>query len=215
MKTIIDLIFPPRESELRVREYTKNDVLALLCPTVLNDTSTERSASKPLMALLPYKHETVQACVIEAKFHNNAQATALLAHVLHEYLFDFITETKEFFQEKIIFVSIPLSRSRKRERGYNQAEQIATHALVGLEEYIALDPGLLVRTRDTVPQTTLDGGARRQNIIGAFATTRPCNPAHTYIVFDDVVTTGATLHAAAETLTKAGAKHIITLALAH
>ncbi|MDB5245041.1 MAG: putative phosphoribosyltransferase [Parcubacteria group bacterium] len=208
MKLILDAVFPPRESEVRVRTCSADTLITLLSPAVVP------GESHGAVGLLPYGNVMVQACVLEAKFHGNVRATQLLAHVLHEYLFEFITETKEFSQEKIIFVPIPLSRSRKRERGYNQTEQIARHAIIGLEEYISLESDLLARTRETLPQTTLGGDARRLNIKGAFVASRPCNPTHTYIVFDDVITTGATLATALEALTNAGAQHIAALALA-
>ena len=50
---------------------------------------------------------------------------------------------------------------------------------------------------------------------GAFGVAHPADPAYTYIVIDDVLTTGATLQAAIDALQNAGADHIIPLALAH
>ncbi|MEO6536065.1 MAG: hypothetical protein ABIT47_00075 [Candidatus Paceibacterota bacterium] len=208
MKLLIDVLFPPRESELAVRRYKEDTLLRLLSPRTVPCPDTEA------IGLLPYGNEAVQACVIEAKFHDNARATQLLGHILHKYLFEFITETQEFPQEKIIFIPIPLSRTRVRSRGYNQTERIAIEAMKGLEPYIGMETDLLTRTRDTLPQTTLGGNDRRTNIKGAFATSRPCNPSHTYIVFDDVITTGATLGAAIEGLKTNGAKHVTALALA-
>ncbi len=50
---------------------------------------------------------------------------------------------------------------------------------------------------------------------GAFGAARPLNSAFTYIILDDVLTTGATMRAAIDTLVIAGANKIIPLALAH
>ncbi len=212
MKILVDAIFPPRESELRVRACSKDKLGALLSPM------SKAGEGLEAIGLLPYAHEDVQACIIEAKFHAHARATQLLGHVLHEYLLKRIIENEELPEEKIILVPIPLSRARYRSRGYNQTERIAKCALVGLETYVRLESSFLVRTRDTIPQTTLGGDARRKNIIGAFAVSdlhQSCNPSHTYIVFDDVSTTGATIDAAIRTLTKAGARYVSAVALAH
>jgi ComF family protein len=209
MKLLIDVLFPPRESEVRVRKYSEDTMLALLIPTVVPGECPDA------IGLLRYTNEHAQTCVLETKFHGNARATQLLGRVLHEYLRELLIETQEFSQKKIILVPIPLSRARLRSRGYNQTEEIARHAIKGLEDYVVLETDLLIRTRDTLPQTTLGGDARRLNIKGAFATSRPCDPAHTYIVFDDVITTGATLAAAAEALANAGARYVSALALAY
>jgi predicted amidophosphoribosyltransferase len=50
---------------------------------------------------------------------------------------------------------------------------------------------------------------------GAFGAAHPLDPALTYIVVDDVITTGATLQAAIDALTTAGATNVIPIALAH
>ncbi|CAN5756979.1 hypothetical protein BH11PAT2_BH11PAT2_02390 [soil metagenome] len=225
MKLLLDAIFPPRESELVVRACTTDDLVALLSPTVIRVPGSEISE---VTSLLPYQHPLVQACVLEAKFHGNARATALLGHALCEYLTDFIIKSLEFPQENIIFVPIPLSRARLRSRGYNQTERIAREAFNSardeFEGRVCLEPNLLRRTRDTQPQTSLGGAARRQNMIEAFILSpsvqtdqsyQAFNPAHTYILFDDVVTTGATLSSAVQTLKNAGAHRVFALALAH
>lgn len=65
-----------------------------------------------------------------------------------------------------------------------------------------------MRQRHTQPQSTLDAATRRENLVDAFVVpgTEPL-PAHIALV-DDVMTTGATLHAAAEALLDAGAARV-------
>jgi predicted amidophosphoribosyltransferase len=72
----------------------------------------------------------------------------------------------------------------------------------------------LVRARETMPQTGLPGDARRSNMCSAFSAAHALDPSCTYIVVDDVVTTGATLVAALEAMRKGGATDVAAVALA-
>lgn len=112
---------------------------------------------------------------------------------------------------------VPLSRQRLLERGYNQAEPIARGLAETLD--VPLATGLLVRTRATRSQATLAFEDRRANVDGAFTLAPGTSPEAVsglrVLLVDDVLTTGATLLAAAAPLRSAGARvGIATLALA-
>ena len=72
---------------------------------------------------------------------------------------------------------------------------------------------LLSRTRDTPPQSSLPAPGRRANVEGAFAAS-PRARGRVLVLVDDVVTTGATLFAAADALRAAGAAEVRALVLA-
>jgi len=127
--------------------------------------------------------------------------------------------------EPTALVPIPLAPKRLRARGYNQSEVLA-HALAR-KWRIPVLPDLLVRTRETPTQTALTPGTRLANVAGAFAAgnlgarltpgRRPgVSRDTTYILVDDVFTTGATLAEAARALEHAGATtiHAVTFARA-
>jgi ComF family protein len=109
-----------------------------------------------------------------------------------------------------VLVPIPLAPKRLRERGYNQSEALA-RALSRLWRLPVVD--VLVRSRETATQTALTPATRLANVAGAF---RPGTPGRrpgvsrdsTYILVDDVFTTGATLAEAARALEQAGARTI-------
>jgi ComF family protein len=108
--------------------------------------------------------------------------------------------------EGSVIVPVPLSRLRLRERGFNQALEIArplAHALA-----LPLDATSLVRSRETMPQSRLPWRARQDNVRHAFACNRDFSGL-SVIVVDDVMTTGATLDAVARTLKDHGATRVV------
>ena len=103
-------------------------------------------------------------------------------------------------------VPVPLHRARLRQRGYNQALELARPLGRRLDLPVRAD--LLRRARDTRAQSRLDADARAANLRDAFEVpARRAVPAHVALV-DDVMTTGATLHAAADALMDAGADRV-------
>lgn len=112
-------------------------------------------------------------------------------------------------------VPVPLHSARLRERGYNQALELAKP--LAREFGIALIPDLLQRTRTTAAQSNLDAVSRRKNLRGAFEAgtnlLAPKTPRH-IVVLDDVMTTGTTLRECARTLKRAGVARVDVWALA-
>lgn len=104
-----------------------------------------------------------------------------------------------------VIVPMPLSRQRRRQRGFNQAELLA--AAIGRALGLKRDGKCLARTRHAPPQRSLSRAARLRNLRGAFAVRRPL-PGARLALLDDVATTGATARAAAEALLAAGAEEV-------
>lgn len=111
-----------------------------------------------------------------------------------------------------VLIPIPLHAKRLRERGYNQALELVRPLAQTLGVPLRVDA--LVRMRATPPQTGLDAAARKRNLRGAFAVEPGVSlPAHVAL-FDDVMTTGATLREAARTLLRAGVARVDAWSLA-
>lgn len=102
---------------------------------------------------------------------------------------------------------VPLSRERLGERGFNQAALIA--AAVARRLAIPLRRDELLRVRDTAPQASLDHDERWRNVRGAFDVAPDARLSGQRVaLIDDVMTTGATLDAAARALKQAGAARV-------
>ncbi|HEU5012117.1 MAG TPA: ComF family protein [Roseiflexaceae bacterium] len=109
-------------------------------------------------------------------------------------------------------VPVPLHAARQAERGFNQAQALAEEVARTLN--LPLMPAGLVRQRATEQQARLDARSRHANVRDAFAWERAGSPPERLILVDDVITTGATVAACAETLRRAGAREVYALALA-
>lgn len=133
-----------------------------------------------------------------AKFHGDLAGLRLLGTLMAAALAD--------AERPAALVPLPLHRARLRRRGYDQALELARVLARDLD--LPLRDDLLRRVRHTAPQSRLDAAARRRNLRGAFAVRDGVGvPAHVALV-DDVMTTGATVHAAATMLRRAGVARV-------
>jgi ComF family protein len=108
-------------------------------------------------------------------------------------------------------VPVPLHRRRRRIRGFNQAELLAR--LVGRIRTMEVTDRHLVRRRATKQQARLtDDEQRRANLADAFSWRGP-EPTYPVVIVDDIVTSGATVRAAAGAIRRAGGQVLGVLAL--
>jgi competence protein ComFC len=145
--------------------------------------------------------------VQELKFHGRRNLTGLLAPLMAAAFYE--SWGREDFD---LIVPVPLHPRRKRERGYNQSELLAR----SLARQIAI-PFLraLVRVRATLPQVGLTDTERRENVRKAFRCAYPQKiPGKRILLIDDVMTTGATVASAAQTLLESSALRVSVLTIA-
>ena len=214
---LVRLLLPPRcllcgESGRDGRDLCRDCAAALpwnghACPRcAIPLPQAETLCGECLRRLPPLTHAHA-ACVYgfpfdrlvpRFKFHHDLAAGRLMAELLCESLAD--------APRPDAIVPVPLHVSRLRKRGYDQALELARP--VARQLGIPLLADALQRVRATAPQSELDAETRQRNLRRAFAV-RPgaALPAHVVLI-DDVMTTGATLHAAARALRRAGVARV-------
>ncbi len=115
-------------------------------------------------------------------------------------------------EEAALVLPMPLSGARLRQRGFNQSLELARQLAPA-----KVQAGCLLRLRDTPAQSGLPRAARLRNVRGAFGVA-PGQAGkvegRNVLLVDDVMTSGASLHAAAQALREAGAARVTALVLA-
>ncbi|MCI8582740.1 MAG: ComF family protein [Dorea sp.] len=148
----------------------------------------------------------VQRAIYQFKYHNRRIYSRFFGK---ELLSRYGQAVKKWDITTII--PIPLSRKRRRIRGFNQAELLARELGRGLG--IPVDAKNLVRVRDTRPQKKMDAKERSLNLKRAFAWRGKGRIFGNILLIDDIYTTGSTIDAAARVLKENGAGKIYFLTI--
>lgn len=122
-----------------------------------------------------------------------------------------ITQNNHSIKPQILVVPIPISKKRRRQRGFNQAEIIAQKFSAAFNYKLSTK---LTKIKNTPAQFKLSAHKRLSNLNNVFCWQGENLTGQTIILIDDVITTGATICEAGKTLKQAGAKRIIALAIA-
>lgn len=109
-------------------------------------------------------------------------------------------------------IPVPIHASRKRKRGYNQAQCLAK--VIGAVTGIPVRDDIIVRCKKTAPQKELSEQQRQNNLKKAFKILENDVKLDTIVIIDDIYTTGSTINAMTSMLRAAGVKEIYYAALA-
>ena len=151
--------------------------------------------------------------VADFKFHGQPELAQPLADRLAQAVRDALQTAGAVGPE--LLVPVPLSAARLRERGYNQAWELARRLGPGLG--VRAEPAVLLRPVDTAHQALLPRAERERNLRGAFMVDPARRGAVTgrrIALVDDVMTTGATLREATLELQRSGAAEVQAWAFA-
>lgn len=137
------------------------------------------------------------------------------ANVLGRMLAEVVAGLSGQFQSGLV-VPVPLHSSKMRQRGFNQAEEIARAGLKILNcGGMRLSANVLRRQRATESQTGLTPHQRRENVRGAFVVTgREPLAGRDVLLVDDVYTTGTTAAECTRVVLRAGARRVFVATVA-
>lgn len=141
----------------------------------------------------------VDRLIQHLKYHGRLELSRVLGGYLAEHMLPLDDPLPD------VVMPVPLHTARLRERGYNQSLEIAR--FVSRRLRVPLDWQGARRIRPTAPQTELPRDQRRKNMRGAFTASQAFAGQRIAIV-DDVMTSGHTVNALAESLLQSGAKEV-------
>lgn len=149
-------------------------------------------------AIAPYRFEgPLRTLLHDFKYHDGLYLSTFFAHAMLE-------STPADIHQTQCLLPIPMHPKRLRQRGFNQAVELAK--LLGRALKLPYDVSHCQKIINTVPQAELNGKQRRQNLKGAFCV-QPSAYKHITLI-DDLLTTGSTANELAYCLKKQGVAHV-------
>lgn len=219
---ILDLISPRACNVCGRRLNEGEQVMCASCNRHLPRTHYENDAYDNEMAQLFWARIPIERAAAFFFYHAQSEVSRMIYALKYgnhpeigEELGRMVAEefqSKGFFKNIDFIVPIPLSGRRKRERGYNQSEEIAK----GISEISRLPilKNVVRRVRFQDSQTHKNRLARAENVDDAFELTDSSEIVNKHVLLvDDIVTTGATICACGKVLQRDGKVYISVLSL--
>lgn len=190
--------------------WLKNECSSCALPI---DSSIEHSSKLPcgnclknpppynkIISLFIYQ-SPIDSFITALKFQGTLRYASMIGKLMATHL-------EQYYQHQpkpACIIPVPLHQNRLKERGFNQAQEIALPIAKKLN--IPLEIYSCIRHRATEPQTLIDTPVRRKNLRNAFSIIKTINATYVAII-DDVVTTGSTVTELCLALKKAGVQKI-------
>jgi predicted amidophosphoribosyltransferase len=190
---------------------------SLLCPTCLAIIPTTETHPAPwITTFFSYRDPIIHALIHALKYEHARAAAEVLVDRAFPQLLSILPLNHS---ERIVLVPIPASHQSIRQRGFDQAlllaRAITSHVPTPAHCTITIEP-LLIRHRGSHSQVDMGTRAKRKdnarNLFPSIPT--PIDRERTYVLIDDVMTTGSTLEAAQHRLKEAGAMRVHAIAFA-
>jgi len=172
---------------------------------ICRDCANKKIYFEKNFSVFVYK-DLIQDLIIRFKFRNHPAIGKGLAKIISENI------NQNWFLKKNIIIPVPIHKTRKRKRGFNQAEIIAKY--LAKKFNLEIKSNGLKRIKNTKPQWMLDHDERENNLNNAFWADKNLIKNKNIILIDDIFTTGSTINKCAEVLKLSGASCVYSLTVA-
>jgi ComF family protein len=208
---LIDLLFPKKENVRELEEMKIVEIYKKIPPA--KDISTN------LKAVFSYKYPFCKTAIWEIKYKANKIITRKFANILYEAILEEMSDIILFNGgQKLTLVPIPVDKKSLKEKGFNQSN-LLTQKIFEIDggKNFAVDLNILEKIKETEHQVRVKNRLKRlENLIGCFSVKNPSYvKGKSFIVVDDVITTGATMTEVERALKTAGAKNVYGFSIAH
>ena len=205
---------PLQEDERRVCQACWSSMKTISEGDALYDEMKARLTASANIADLISVYHFVKDGVLQSLIHQlKYEGMTTLGVELGKRLGHSISQSSHVTVDAIL--PVPLHSLKKRERGYNQSEYVCKG--VQMETGLPVISTLLVRSKYTQSQTHLNSEERRINVGDAFevnASYKEFVSHRSFLIVDDVITTGATIEACADVLVSNGASSVVACSVA-
>ncbi|MES2436571.1 MAG: hypothetical protein V4519_01030 [Patescibacteria group bacterium] len=202
---ILNLIFPqPQQEVLDWNTCQKPDI----------------QCSSYISSLFIYKDPQVQKAIWDLKYRGNKQSAYVFGELIYSTLLEKLSEEHIFTAlENPILIPLPLSKQRKKERGWNQSALLCKAIIhFDLAHTLTYQDKVLIKVRHTNPQTKLSKKERLENLKDCFCINSNYKDSiigRDIVLIDDVTTTGSTISEARNVLLKCGVRSVFAYTIAH
>ncbi len=194
---ILDFIFPPNINEVEIRNINKEELYSKY--SFKNEWNS---------SIYPYQEPIIKELVWQIKYKRNKKAIEIAGYSLYCELIK--------HNQPLLLIPIPISKERRRERGYNQCELMIDEIIkLDKDKIFKKDFDFIIRNRNIEKQTHKNRKERIVNSQKIFSLVKSIDKNQRIVVIDDVTTTGSTLNEANRCLDEGGYNNIMNLTLTH
>lgn len=203
---ILDYIFPPKEIEIELRNTSKETLYLEYKKKIITEFPFIHS-------IFSYKDALITELIWQIKYKKNKHAIECSGYVLYREISEYLKENKI---PNATLIPIPISKSRRNERGFNQSEMIIDAIIKNDKNNIfKKDFTSLIRIKDIDKQTHKNRDDRLENSKNIFQYGTDVLSNSQIIIIDDVTTTGSTLINAKNAIDPMNQLNILAFTLAH
>lgn len=211
-KSIGNFLFPEKNICLFCKDYVDDEGKHICknCTDLIDFIHREIDFNSPYLQKIYYSvvyNRFIRENIHSFKFNGKNYMYKAFGDMLLQTIYN-----KELIKKIDIVAFVPMHRSKKAKRGYNQCELLAKYVSKAIEKPLLKNS--LIKIKNTKEQNKLGMLERRTNLKGAFKAIYPkAFAAKEILLIDDIITTGATMEEISKVLIESGAKKVYGLAI--